>query len=85
MSETLIIARCLLDLNNNFDIFSRIGGDLLPSDESDEEYNDSITSRNPKGKLKFLLGPMDPRSRRRYIHAGRFFVCAFVAANTSQS
>ena len=58
---------------DNMLIFFRIGGDLLPSDESDEENNDSVTSRNPKGKLKFLLGPLDPRSRRRYVHAGRFF------------
>ena len=32
--------------------------------------DESVTVRNPKGKLRFLLGPMDPRARRRYINAG---------------
>ena len=52
--------------------FKKMGaGDLLPSDDSDEEaVDESVTARNPKGKLRFLLGPMDPRARRRYINAG---------------
>ena len=52
--------------------FKKMGaGDLLPSDDSDEEMADeSVTARNPKGKLRFLLGPMDPKSRRRFINAG---------------
>ena len=52
--------------------FKKIGaGDLLPSDDSDEEMTDEhVTARNPKGKVRFLLGPMDPRSKRRYINAG---------------
>ena len=53
--------------------FFRIGhGDLVPSDDSDEDgWDESCTVRNPKGKLKFLYGPWDPKARRRYINSGK--------------
>ena len=46
----------------------------MPSDDSDEDlWDESVSARNPKGKLRFLYGPWDPKSRRRYINSGVFF------------
>lgn len=43
----------------------------MPNDDSDEDgWEENCTVRNPKGKLKFLYGPWDPKARKRYINSG---------------